>query len=126
MERANVPCDGCTLCCRNDLIVLHPECGDDASSYETVPVVHPLTGKPAFALRRQANGDCVYLGAAGCTIHDRAPTICREFDCRRQFLQFTRQERRRLVADGLMSREVFAAGRARLGMLAVAFPEVGQ
>jgi Fe-S-cluster containining protein len=54
---------------------------DDVSSYEHEPVAHPLTGAPAIALKRQRNGDCFYLGPTGCTIHDRAPALCREFDC---------------------------------------------
>ena len=30
-----VPCGTCNQCCRNDAIFIHPECGDDASQYET-------------------------------------------------------------------------------------------
>lgn len=34
-------------------------------------------------LAHKANGECVYLGKKGCTIHDRAPIVCKAFDCRR-------------------------------------------
>jgi Fe-S-cluster containining protein len=34
-----------------------------------------------FALRRTPDGDCVYLGPQGCTIHGRHPVICKIFDC---------------------------------------------
>ena len=110
-ERASVPCNGCTLCCRGDAIILHPECGDDVSLYETETISHPFTGKPVLMLTKKSNGDCTYLGATGCTIHDHAPTICREFDCGRMYERFTRAERRRMVASGLFDREVFEAGR---------------
>lgn len=28
------------------------------------------------------NGDCYYLGPAGCSIYDERPEACRRFDCR--------------------------------------------
>ena len=115
--RANVPCNGCRACCINDMIVLHPEMGDDASTYLTEPTTNPITGKPVLQLRHKPNGECIYLGDTGCTIHDRAPAICREYDCRRNFLQFSRNERRHFVKIGLMSKEKFAEGRRRLHTL---------
>ena len=45
MERANVPCGSCHRCCMGELIVLHPECGDDVFAYETVETTNPLTGQ---------------------------------------------------------------------------------
>lgn len=77
---AVVPCNGCTLCCKNELIFLHPEDGDDVTAYETVPARH-IDGRKGLALARASNGDCLYLGPMGCTIHGRAPIICKEFDC---------------------------------------------
>jgi Fe-S-cluster containining protein len=64
-------------------------------------------------LARRANGDCVYLGKTGCTIYGRRPRVCRNFDCRTLFLGQTRSERRAWIKSGLMSREVYAAGRKR-------------
>lgn len=116
-ERASVPCGDCHRCCQHDAIVLHPECGDVISTYETEQIAHPLTGKPAHQLKHKPNGECIYLGSTGCTIWHRAPAICREFDCRRMFLKFSRIERKRLVKTGLFSKEVFDAGRARLASL---------
>jgi Fe-S-cluster containining protein len=55
--------------------------GDDVGLYGHEPVAHPITGAPAIALKRQPNGDCFYLGPTGCAIHDRAPALCRDFDC---------------------------------------------
>jgi Fe-S-cluster containining protein len=71
----------------------------------------------AFAiceLKRRDNGDCIYLGEAGCTIYDRRPSVCRKFDCRIEFLKQTRNERRDRIKSGMMSREVYAAARRRL------------
>ena len=118
--RADVPCAGCTLCCRRDALILHPEMGDDPTQYETVPTTHPLTGEPAEMLAHKPNGDCVYLDrSTGCTIHDRAPAICREFDCRAFYRRLvetsTRKDRRRMIERGLISKSVLVAGRKRLG-----------
>lgn len=116
-DRAIVPCGGCRLCCINDMIILHPEDGDDVASYDAVACKHPLTGQPAAMLRHKANGECIYLGPGGCTIHDRAPVVCRRYDCRRQYLRFTRAQRKALIARGLMTKEKFDAGRRRLATL---------
>jgi Fe-S-cluster containining protein len=70
-------------------------------------------------LAHRANGDCVYLGDNGCTIHDRAPTVCRLFDCRTLFTGTTRNERRAAIKSGDTSKEVFAAGRERLHTLSL-------
>jgi Fe-S-cluster containining protein len=108
---ANVPCNGCRLCCQRELVMLFPEEGDDVSSY-----VHEIMG-PMIVLKRRPNGDCVYLGDGGCTIHDRAPVMCKAFDCRLNFLKYSRNERRVMVRDGLASKELFEAGRKRLASL---------
>ena len=85
-----VPCDGCTRCCRGDAIRLLP--GDDANEYITEPHDH-YAGQ--LMLAHKADGDCIYLGSAGCTIHDRRPLMCREMDCRMIALNFTFTEARK-------------------------------
>lgn len=114
----SVPCNGCTACCEHDLIVLHPDQGDRPDQYLTTPARHPLTGKPVLALQRQADGSCVYLErGVGCTIHDRAPLICREFDCRRFVQRVGKEERRAMLKAGIGSRRVYQAGFDRLHTL---------
>lgn len=108
-----MPCAGCRVCCINDAIILHPEMGDDVASYHTEAITHPLTGKPAVMLTHKANGECVYLGPAGCTIHHRAPAICREYDCRRQYLGMTRAERKKAIAMGWFRKDQLDEGRKR-------------
>ena len=120
-DRSAVPCNGCIECCRNDLLVLHPECGDDPAQYETQEAINPVTGKPCIALAHKPEGGCVYLGETGCTIHDRAPAICREFDCRKFYLKLrdetTRPERRRMIKRGLISNQLLKEGQKRLHTL---------
>jgi len=56
---------------------MHPELGDDETKFRT----EDYNGQRVLA--HKDNGDCVYLDReTGCTIHDDAPAICREFDCR--------------------------------------------
>nr|WP_291577377.1 alpha/beta fold hydrolase [Bradyrhizobium sp.] len=57
------------------------------------------------------------LGRDGCTIHDRAPAICRAFDCRNLYLSKTRAEHLAIVKSGAVSNEVFSAGRKRFKTL---------
>ena len=117
MARANVPCNGCRLCCTNDMIFLHPAEGDRPADYLTQQVFNPITGKAGHMLQKKPNGECVYLGPAGWTIHDRAPVICRTFDCRKLYRKFGLAERKRMVRAGVVDQAVFDAGRRRLGTL---------
>jgi Fe-S-cluster containining protein len=117
-ERTNVPCNGCTECCKsNQGLVLHPDQGDEVESYQFQVFGHRDTGDPVFALARDESGRCVYLGPHGCTIYDRRPFLCRSFDCRKHYLILPRQDRDNLVRIGLSSRAVFNAGKSRLATL---------
>lgn len=107
---ADVPCNGCTQCCRYGLIFLDPD-RDDVASYETMTGIDPRTGRDQPMLKHKPDGSCVYLGDGGCTIHARAPAVCREFDCRSFYLSLTRAERR--AANGI-HKDVLAEGKARL------------
>jgi len=72
-----VPCGACHECCKWDAIYLQPELGDDETDY----ITEEYRGKRVLA--HKENGDCVYLDRkTGCTIHDRAPVRCKQFDCR--------------------------------------------
>ena len=81
-----VPCNGCTECCRSGQgLFLHPELGDDVTAYETRTAVD-TAGNRIFLLATTSRGACVYLGPTGCTIYQRRPLLCRTFDCRRHYL----------------------------------------
>ena len=106
----DVPCNGCVACCKRERIILGPD--DDAGQYITVPALGPGTGyKEARMLAHKENGDCIYLGDAGCTIHGHAPKVCQQFDCRDWYRAFTYPEE--LKPDDLDG-EVIRAARARL------------
>jgi Fe-S-cluster containining protein len=90
--------------------------GDLLADYEHEIVDLPGVGRGPI-LRRKPNGDCHYLGADGCTIHDRTPVVCRVFDCRGAYLNFLdhpRNERRRMIAEGYVDKAIFDRGRALL------------
>lgn len=94
-----------------------PEAGDDPASYQCHKV-ELANGLSYFEIDHHANGDCVYLGPDGCTIHERAPYLCRIFDCRDAYRMHSRAERRRRIAEGRASAAVYEAGRTRLKSLA--------
>lgn len=114
MERAVVPCGGCRLCCRM-MTLLRPDKGDQAGEYQTAQWYRDGVDKPPVTiLDRLPNGDCAYLGPAGCTIHDRAPYECRMYDCRRMFLDSDRAGRRLAVKSGKVDKRIFERGRELL------------
>ncbi len=122
-RRADVPCGSCRQCCRgNSMVMLLADEGDDVASYEheiiSLPAdrLGPLADKSGSGpiLKRQPNGDCIYLGPDGCSIHDRAPVICRVFDCRGLVRSYSRQQIRTMIADGLLDRDIIDRGRKLL------------
>lgn len=115
---ADVPCNGCTACCHHSLIVLMPDHGDLAESYQTQDVISPINGKPAKALLQTPDGACIYIKDHGCAVYDHRPAICKSFDCRRFFLDFpNREERRRAIRNGQVDPKVVQAGAARVSSL---------
>lgn len=72
-------------------------------------------GVKGHVLAHKDDGACVYLGEHGCTIHDRAPTICRQFSCVEAFNFYSRQERRALVRSGKVDARVWEEWRKRAG-----------
>ena len=102
---ATVPCGGCRLCCQKNPVMLMPEVGDDIHSYDTVE--GPEGRK---YLRIKDNGDCVYLGVGGCTIHERVPYACRVYDCRADYARYTRAERRAGIKEGMLDKAIMKRG----------------
>lgn len=110
-NRANVPCASCSLCCRADAISLRPDLGDDITQYQTVP--HAVPAMAAEGIRMLAHKpdlSCVYLTNTGCSIHDRAPALCREFDCRKMVKHLGYTRARKLVKHGAFSTGVLNRG----------------
>jgi Fe-S-cluster containining protein len=99
----------------------HPEALFPIEAFENLPEAFLKlarkvgTDLAVIMLKRSDNGDCVYLKDGTCSIYERRPTICREFDCRAMFLGQSRNQRRDWVKTGMMPREVYQAARERLG-----------
>jgi hypothetical protein len=104
-----VDCGSCHACC-HQLVTL--AAGEDPARYEVDTIAAP--GGPIHLLRRTADGACIYLGAAGCTIWGRHPEICRHFDCGLWF-KTTRRPQRQLIkrAGDDNDRRMLAEGRRR-------------
>lgn len=112
-KSASVNCGSCSLCCWNAAIILVE---GDADWYETEPCGKKDDGSPILMLKRKENGACHYLSDDGkCTIHGRAPLICRQFSCVEAFQFYSRAERRQMVKDGLIDPRIWEAARERIG-----------
>jgi Fe-S-cluster containining protein len=116
---AKVDCGACRACCRNNLIMLIPEEGDDPARYdcEVIAIPHgpwPGAGASGYVLKHKPNGDCIHLDPEkGCTVYPHHPAVCRVFDCVAQYLMHPRAERRRRVKAGIYDPEILRAGRER-------------
>lgn len=108
---AVVECGPCRLCCKGrHLVVLVPEMGDDASLYKVQSAPGPR-GRPVVALAMQPNGDCAHLVDGECEVYDHRPKVCRAYDCRADYLNTPRAERRRRTKAGFSGAEVYERGR---------------
>lgn len=105
---ADVPCNGCRACCKQDQIFLHDE---EAGRFAW----HLEGGRKV--LDRKANGECAYLTTAGCGVHESPPDICKRFDCRVLFLLTGKATRRQRVVQNPTMRAVYEAGKKRLDTL---------
>lgn len=115
-----VPCGNCRACCRgNQAVELRVEWGDDPALYGRDSLqVENLVDHYGVVLRRHPNGDCIFLGPQGCTIHERRPATCRGFDCRRVALLFSGTGRREeAIRRGIFSAEIFTAADERMPTL---------
>ncbi|EMK1731217.1 YkgJ family cysteine cluster protein [Salmonella enterica] len=117
-NEVSVPCQGCTLCCRGDAISLHPELGDRAEDYRTVPHFMPeLAEQGVVMLAHKADNSCTYLTSTGCGIHGRAPALCREFDCRRMVKNLGYTQARKYVKRGVLNMGIVQRGLSLMGTL---------
>jgi Fe-S-cluster containining protein len=81
---ADVPCAGCTACCRSSQFV-------HIGPYETDTLAHvppellfpaPRMPKGNVVLGYDEHGCCPMLGDDGCSIYEHRPRACRTYDCR--------------------------------------------
>jgi Fe-S-cluster containining protein len=81
---AEVPCDGCTACCRSSFFVhIGP---DETAALRRIPreLLFRAPGLPAgyMVLGYDERGHCPMLVDDRCSIYDDRPQTCRKFDCR--------------------------------------------
>jgi Fe-S-cluster containining protein len=84
-ERASdVPCDGCTACCRSSQFVhIGPE-ETDTLSHIPKALLFPAPGLPRghVVLGYDERGHCPMLIDDRCSIYEHRPRTCRVYDCR--------------------------------------------
>lgn len=115
-QRNSVPCNGCKACCKHQRVILSVEHGDVSELYKTVPNRLGVDAPHNLMLAHKPNGDCIYLGEDGCTIHDFAPWACRMFDCRKWLAGFPEAMQDLLTPDDIDG-EIVTAARARMETL---------
>lgn len=117
-REAVVPCGTCTACCRSP-VEIRPDCGDDPADYETAVYVDTSApnGPAIVTLRLKPDGACYALKGGRCSIWEKRPYICRQFDCRKIFAMHTKAQRRDLVDKRYFHKSVIDAGKKRLHTL---------
>lgn len=79
---------------------------DEESKYRT----QMFMGK--WILAKNADGSCVYVDDAGCTINDNKPHVCKWYDCRKAVGRFgTDGMQRKAVALGKLRSELYEAAK---------------
>ncbi len=74
-KQADVPCNGCTACCREPLLDVELT---DAEAQR----LKSHQDEKGWKLDKQADGSCVYLIDNRCSIYAERPVTCKSYDCR--------------------------------------------
>ena len=82
-EPSDVPCDGCTACCRSSQFV-HIGPDERATLRRIDPaLLVSAPGRPGhWVMGYDEEGRCPMLGHDGCRIYEDRPRTCRIYDCR--------------------------------------------
>jgi hypothetical protein len=112
-QHADVPCNGCTACCKHDTIYLGRK--DDPRKFKWHEEKHD--GEIYAVLDRKDNGDCTYLTDTGCGIRGHAPDVCNRMDCRVLLLMTPESIRASRQIDNPQMALIYQAGAARLHTL---------
>jgi Fe-S-cluster containining protein len=81
---ADVPCDGCTACCRSSQFVHIAPDETDALAHVPRELQFPAPGLPKghVVLGYDDRGHCPMLVDDRCSIYEHRPRACRTYDCR--------------------------------------------
>jgi len=83
-QDADVPCDGCTACCRASQFIHVAPDEADARAHIPAELLFPAPGLPAghHLMGYDERGHCPMLIEDRCSIYDHRPRTCRIYDCR--------------------------------------------
>ena len=82
-QDADVPCGGCTACCRSSQFVHIAPDETDTLAHVPAELQFPAPGLPGHVLLGyDERGHCPMLVDGGCSIYDHRPRTCRTYDCR--------------------------------------------
>jgi Fe-S-cluster containining protein len=71
-------CGACSRCCRDKGIMVNPyEAARLAASQGLTTTRFLAECTDGVHLRRRGDGDCIFLGERGCTVHADRPLVCR-------------------------------------------------
>ncbi len=81
---ADVPCDGCTACCRASQFVHVDPDERDALAHIPAELLFPAPGLPPghMVMGYDEHGACPMLVNGACSIYEHRPRACRTYDCR--------------------------------------------
>jgi Fe-S-cluster containining protein len=81
---SDVPCGGCTACCRSFQFVHIDPDEIDAIAHIPAELLFPAPQRPRghLVMGYDDEGRCPMLGKSGCTIYEHRPRTCRMYDCR--------------------------------------------
>jgi RimJ/RimL family protein N-acetyltransferase/Fe-S-cluster containining protein len=81
---ADVPCDGCTACCRSSQFVHVRPDETDALAHIPAELLFPAPGRPDGhqLMGYDEQGRCPMLVDDRCSIYEHRPRTCRTYDCR--------------------------------------------
>jgi Fe-S-cluster containining protein len=123
VQERKVDCNGCTVCCRREVVLLIPGYDDPVDFPEAIEIAapHPLVNAPTTRmLPHRPDGACVYLGMHGCTIYAKRPVMCRAFSCvgyverALEKRAMTPSRLRRAIKSGEIDADVWAEGMKRI------------
>ena len=96
-----VDCGDCTLCCQLETVHLTRK---EDGKFQTEEYLDKDTGQTRRRLAHDSRGNCVYLGAKGCSIWHVKPEACNAYDCLLWVKHFGEEKCRQRMHDRLFAK----------------------